>query len=82
MRCDETSSFLQEKRVRSKQNHLVIDHLQLLGGQRLVCNNFLMWGAKYQDWLFAVSNASRQGQTEKITKTVQTSKYEWIVFIK
>ena len=41
-----------------------------------------MWGAKYQDWLFTVSNASRQGQTEKITKTVQTSKYEWNVFIK
>ena len=41
-----------------------------------------MWGAKYQDWLFAVSNASRQGQTEKIMKTVQTSKYEWNVFIK
>lgn len=41
-----------------------------------------MWRAKYQDWLFTESNASRQGKTEKVTKTVQTPKYEWNVFIK
>ena len=39
-----------------------------------------MWRAKYQDWLFTVSCVSRQGKTEnKVTKTVQTSKYGWNV---